>query len=81
MPEGTELVIPNVTTTTTTLLMPSQTTTTTTYNNLHPHPNGCTSIIFPNQSINQPVSFSEILIFSIEIENMLLSKLSFFMKV
>jgi hypothetical protein len=54
MPEGTELVIPNITTTTTTLLMPGQTTT---FNNLHPHTNGCTSLIFPNQTINQTVNF------------------------
>jgi hypothetical protein len=57
MPEGTELVIPNVTTTTTTLLMPGQTTTT--FNNLHSHTNGCTSLIFPNQPINQTVSSLE----------------------
>jgi hypothetical protein len=54
MPEGTELTLPNVTTTTTTLLMPGQTTTT--FTNLHPHTNGCTSLIFPNQSMNQTVS-------------------------
>jgi hypothetical protein len=50
MPEGTELTLSNVTTT---LLMPGQTTT---FNNLHPHTNGCTSLIFPNQSLNQTVN-------------------------
>lgn len=55
MPEGTELTIPNVTTTT--LLMPSQTTTTT-YNHVHPHPTGCTSLIFPTQPMSQTVNFS-----------------------
>ncbi|CAF3979677.1 unnamed protein product [Rotaria sp. Silwood2] len=52
MPEGTELTMPNVTATTTTLLIPGQTTTTTTFNNLHPHTNGATSLIFPSQPIN-----------------------------
>ncbi|CAF1206065.1 unnamed protein product [Rotaria sordida] len=51
MPEGTELTIPNVTATTTTLLIPGQTTTTT-FNNIHPHTNGGTSLIFPSQPIN-----------------------------
>jgi hypothetical protein len=37
--------------------MPGQTTTTT-FNTLHPHTNGCTSLIFPNQSLNQTVNFS-----------------------
>jgi hypothetical protein len=37
--------------------MPGQATTTTTYNNLHPHTNGCASLIFPNQPINHTVSF------------------------
>ncbi len=55
--ENTEVTIPNVaTTTTTTLLMPGHTTTTT-FNNIHPHTNGCTSLIFPNQSINHTVCF------------------------
>ena len=53
MPEGTELTVPSVTTT---LLMPGQTTTT--YNHIHPHPTGCTSLIFPNQSMSQTVNFS-----------------------
>lgn len=53
MPEGTELTVPSVTTT---LLMPGQTTTTT-YNHIHPHPTGCTSLIFPSQPISQTVNF------------------------
>ena len=59
MPEGTELTLPNMTTTTTTttLLMPGQTTTTT-FNSLHPHANGCASLIFPNQSMNHTVRYS-----------------------
>ncbi|CAF0913134.1 unnamed protein product [Rotaria sp. Silwood1] len=52
MPEGTELTIPNVTATTTTLLIPGQTTATTTFNNIHPHTNGGTSLIFPSQPIS-----------------------------
>lgn len=55
MPEGTELTLPNVTTTTT-LLIPGQGTTTTTFNSLHPHNNGGTSLIFPNQPLNHTVS-------------------------
>ena len=54
MPEGTELTVPNVTTTT--LLMPGPTTTT--YNHVHPHPTGCTSLIFPTQPMSQTVNFS-----------------------
>ena len=58
MPEGTELTLPTLsTTTTTTLLMPGPTTNTT-YNTLHPHPNGCASLIFPNQSMTHTVSSS-----------------------
>lgn len=58
MPEGTELTLPSLsTTTTTTLLMPGPTTNTT-YNTLHPHPNGCASLIFPNQSMTHTVSSS-----------------------
>lgn len=55
MHEGTEVTIPNLTTTTATLLMPGQTTT---FNSLHPHTNGCASLIFPTQPLSHTVSFS-----------------------
>ena len=58
MPEGTELTLPTLSaTTTTTLLMPGPATNTT-FNTLHPHSNGCASLIFPHQSMSHTVSCS-----------------------